>query len=56
MTVILPTLRRRGMFDRPAWKVYDPFKEDFRWPSVGNITVISDTSLHLYYRYLSTCS
>jgi HSP20 family protein len=22
------------MFDRPAWKVYDPFKEDFRWPSL----------------------
>jgi HSP20 family protein len=22
------------MFDRPAWKVYDPFMEDFRWPSL----------------------
>ena len=34
MTVLLPTLRRRGMFDRPAWKVYDPFMEDFTWPSL----------------------
>ncbi len=34
MAVLLPTLRRRGMFERPAWRVYDPFIEDFRWPSV----------------------
>ena len=31
MAFLLPT---RRTFGRPAWRVYDPFTEGFRWPSL----------------------
>lgn len=33
MTVLLPTLRRRGLVGRPAWGLFDRFFEDFELPN-----------------------